>query len=181
MMGGEILTASQIAAHERSKAFRNHIATLAQKLKGNREAPVPKIAAPRKPERPAPRKPERPAPKKLERPTPKIWFEIVEEIDPSNGPRPSILKIQEVVGAHFSIPVQDLISHHRAYSVALPRQIAMYLCRELTLFSLARIAKKFGGRDHSTIHHGHEKISRLIASDAAFAGTVEEIRGRLTV
>ena len=160
-----MLTPTQRASHERSRAFRAHIDTLAQKLKAKPKAPVPKIAAPKKPERP----------------TPKYWFEIVEEIDPSNGARPSILRIQEVVGAYFNIPVQDLISHHRAYSVALPRQIAMYLCRELTLFSLAFIAKRFGGRDHSTIHHGHGKISRLVASDAAFAGTVEEIRGRLTV
>lgn len=173
MLDGASITPTQRKAYEHRRAFHAHIDTLAQKLKAKPKAPVPKIAAPKKPERSAP--------KKLERPTRKIWFEIVEEIDPSNGARPSILRIQEVVGAYFNIPVQDLISHHRAYSVALPRQIAMYLSRELTLFSLALIAKRFGGRDHSTIHHGHGKISRLVASDAAFAGTVEEIRGRLTI
>ena len=165
MLDGASITPTQRKAYEHRRAFHAHIDTLAQKLRGEPKAPVPKIVAPKKPERP----------------TPKYWFEIVEEIDPSNGPHPSILKIQEVVGAYFNIPVQDLISHHRTYSVALPRQIAMYLCRELTLFSLAFIAKRFGGRDHSTIHHGHGKISRLVASDATFAGTVEEIRGRLTI
>lgn len=63
----------------------------------------------------------------------------------------------------------------RTKSIAYPRQIAMYLSRELTDFSLPKIGEEFGGRDHTTVIHAHEKIANDIKSDPTFKQEVENL------
>jgi len=86
--------------------------------------------------------------------------------------------IQEIVDAvllRFNVRLSDLQSRRRAQSVALPRQICMYLARRLTNRSLEEIGAFFGGRDHTTVLHAERKIQRMIAHDPAFRGLVEAI------
>ncbi|HEY8464749.1 MAG TPA: chromosomal replication initiator protein DnaA [Bacillota bacterium] len=79
--------------------------------------------------------------------------------------RISIPLIQQTVADFFNIEVADLKAHRRTRSVTYPRQIAMYLVRELTDYSLPKIGEEFGGRDHTTVIHSYEKIQELIKSD----------------
>src|SRR5699024_7337848 len=70
--------------------------------------------------------------------------------------------IQREVCTYYHLRIEDLKGKKRTKNVALPRQIAMYLCRELTDASLPKIGEEFGGRDHTTVIHAHEKISRTL-------------------
>jgi hypothetical protein len=79
---------------------------------------------------------------------------------------PKIAKIQHVVGSFYNIPRTDLLSRRRAANVVFPRQIAMYLCKTLTLNSLPEIGRKFGGKDHTTILHAVRKITKLLADES---------------
>ena len=80
--------------------------------------------------------------------------------------------IQEECASYFKIRLEDFKSKKRTRSIAFPRQIAMYLARELTDASLPQIGDEFGGRDHTTVLHAHEKISRLLDEDTSLAETV---------
>ncbi len=91
----------------------------------------------------------------------------------------SIGQIQEAVVAYFSLKLSDMRSKSRAHRVSLPRQIAMYLCRELTEASLPEIGKHFGGRDHSTIIYAHKRIAAAVQRDPAVRKATEEIRRML--
>lgn len=71
-------------------------------------------------------------------------------------------RIKEKVSAVFGIKMEDFNNKKRTKAIAYPRQIAMYLCRELTDLSLPKIGKEFGGRDHTTVMHAHDKISKDI-------------------
>ena len=68
--------------------------------------------------------------------------------------------IQDVIAAYFNLRVEDLKSQRRTRNIAYPRQIAMYLSRKLTDMSLPKIGEEFGGRDHTTVIHAHDKISK---------------------
>lgn len=87
--------------------------------------------------------------------------------------------IQEKVAEVYSLKVDDLKAKKRTRSVAYPRQIAMYLCRELTDMSLPKIGEIFGGRDHTTVIHAHEKISEEIKKNNELSLTVERIKKNL--
>lgn len=81
----------------------------------------------------------------------------------SNKPRKiTVNTIKEEVAKYYSLKIEDLTSKKRARSISYPRQIAMYICRELTDLSLPKIGDEFGGRDHSTVIHAYEKISKEI-------------------
>jgi len=84
-----------------------------------------------------------------------------------------------VVSRKFKVSVDDMIGGKRNQELALPRQIAMYLSRELTSASLPCIGRAFGGRDHSTVLHSIHKIKKLIVSDQRMADTVAEIGAEL--
>ncbi|MBF0704975.1 MULTISPECIES: chromosomal replication initiator protein DnaA [Bacillaceae] len=102
--------------------------------------------------------------------------EALKNIIPSSKPRViTIHDIQNVIGDHFSVKLEDFAAKKRTKSVAFPRQIAMYLSRELTDFSLPKIGEEFGGRDHTTVIHAHEKISKLVDSDQAFQKKLQDI------
>lgn len=87
-------------------------------------------------------------------------------ISSSKSGRVSIPIIQQTVAEFFNIEVDDLKAHRRTKNVTYPRQIAMYLVRELTDYSLPKIGEEFGGRDHTTVIHSYEKIQELIKNDA---------------
>ncbi|MFC4077227.1 chromosomal replication initiator protein DnaA [Salinithrix halophila] len=87
--------------------------------------------------------------------------------------------IQQAVSSYYHMRVEDLKGKKRTKTVALPRQIAMYLSRELTDCSLPKIGEEFGGRDHTTVIHAHEKISRTLSMDTSMRKAVEDIQKRL--
>ena len=108
--------------------------------------------------------------------------EALKSIIPSSKPRIiTIHDIQKVVGEHYSLKLEDFKAKKRTKSVAFPRQIAMYLSRELTDFSLPKIGDEFGGRDHTTVIHAHEKISKLLQTDSQLQRQVKEIQEQLKV
>ena len=71
--------------------------------------------------------------------------------------------------------MENFDSKKRTRSIAFPRQIAMYLCRELTDLSLPKIGEEFGGRDHTTVIHAHEKIAAEIEEDESFKRQIEKL------
>ncbi|MNW60263.1 Chromosomal replication initiator protein DnaA [compost metagenome] len=92
--------------------------------------------------------------------------EALKDIIPSSRPKMiTIQDIQQKVGEYYSLKLEDFKARKRTKAVAFPRQIAMYLSRELTDFSLPKIGEAFGGRDHTTVIHAHEKISQAIKND----------------
>ncbi|MBS4175190.1 chromosomal replication initiator protein DnaA [Bacillus sp. FJAT-49736] len=106
--------------------------------------------------------------------------EALKDIIPSSKPKViTILDIQKKVGEQYNVKLEDFKAKKRTQSVAFPRQIAMFLARELTDFSLPKIGEEFGGRDHTTVIHAHEKISKMIQSDAQLQKKIEEIRSIL--
>ncbi|KUP09364.1 chromosomal replication initiation protein [Bacillus coahuilensis m2-6] len=106
--------------------------------------------------------------------------EALKDIIPSSKPRViSISDIQRAVGEHYNVKLEDFKAKKRTKSIAFPRQIAMYLSRELTDSSLPKIGEEFGGRDHTTVIHAHEKISKLLQSDSLLQSQVKEIQSTL--
>lgn len=88
----------------------------------------------------------------------------------------TIEEIQRKVSEHFSIRLSDMIGPKRTRTIARPRQIAMYLSKQLTTRSLPDIGRRFGGRDHTTIMHGVRVIEEMRASDHQLAEDVELLR-----
>ena len=87
----------------------------------------------------------------------------------------TIQDIQKVVGAYYGIRIEDFAAKKRTKSIAYPRQIAMYLSRELTDFSLPKIGEEFGGRDHTTVIHAHDKIKKEIENDPTLKHEIESL------
>lgn len=87
--------------------------------------------------------------------------------------------IQEIVSSYFKIKMEDLLAKKRTRNLAFPRQIAMYLSRELTDTSLPRIGELFGGRDHTTVIHAHDKIARERNEDNKLNNTIKELIKRI--
>ncbi|PYZ91801.1 chromosomal replication initiator protein DnaA [Salipaludibacillus keqinensis] len=104
----------------------------------------------------------------------------LKDIIPNSKPKKiNIQDVQKCVAAAFQVKVEDLKAKKRTKTVAYPRQIAMYLSRELTDNSLPKIGTEFGGRDHTTVIHAHEKISRLFATDQELQQQIQEIKDQL--
>lgn len=87
-------------------------------------------------------------------------------------PCPSIEEIKERIARHYAIRVSDLESDRRSRDVARPRQVAMYLARQLTPQSLPMIGRRFGNRDHTTVIHAIRTIKRLRCEDDQIATDV---------
>lgn len=87
----------------------------------------------------------------------------------------TIQDIQKVVGQYYNVRLEDFAAKKRTKSIAYPRQIAMYLSRELTDFSLPKIGEEFGGRDHTTVIHAHMKIQTDMSEDPIFKQEVENL------
>ncbi|NGQ96552.1 chromosomal replication initiator protein DnaA [Brevibacillus sp. SYP-B805] len=106
--------------------------------------------------------------------------EALKDIIPSSKPRViTIVDIQRAVGEAFNLKLEDFKAKKRTKSVAFPRQIAMYLSRELTDASLPKIGDEFGGRDHTTVIHAHEKISRALATDPQVQAIIQSLMEKL--
>ncbi len=105
--------------------------------------------------------------------------EVLHDLLRANDRRVTIEEIQKSVAAHFNIRTSDMHSARRARSVARPRQVAMYLSKQLTTRSLPEIGRKFGGRDHTTVMHAVRKVEELRESDNSFAEDVELLRRML--
>jgi chromosomal replication initiator protein len=91
----------------------------------------------------------------------------------------SIKRIQDLVAERFSLSLEELCGDKRSQNIVYPRQVAMYLSRELTDSSLPKIGKEFGGRDHTTVIHATSKIARLIREDRSVYNLVQELTARV--
>jgi chromosomal replication initiator protein len=106
--------------------------------------------------------------------------EVLKDVFPGGSARAiTIEHVQAAVCEWFGVSQADLRGDKRPQSIAYPRHIAMYLCRELTDQSLPKIGAKFGGRDHSTVMHGVRRIGDLIREDRDVFNVVQELTARI--
>jgi len=106
--------------------------------------------------------------------------ELLQDLLRANDRRVTIDEIQRRVAEHFNIKLAEMTSSRRARMVARPRQVAMYLAKQLTQRSLPEIGKRFGGRDHTTVMHAVRKIEELTRIDQALAEDVEMLHRMLS-
>ncbi len=102
--------------------------------------------------------------------------DVLSDVIPPPGYRPSIERIQEAVAAHYGITVARLTSSSREQKIALPRQVAMFLCRELAKETLQTIAEKFNKKDHTTVISAIERVNELSLTDLEVRQAVETLR-----
>jgi chromosomal replication initiator protein len=107
--------------------------------------------------------------------------QVLKDVFPQGdaAPEVTIPKIQEAVSERFGVTLEELVSPRRSQQVAYPRQVAMYLSRELTDSSLPKIGREFGGRDHTTVIHATTKITRMIREDRSVYNLVQELTARI--
>ncbi|MCF8719152.1 chromosomal replication initiator protein DnaA [Nitrospina gracilis] len=101
--------------------------------------------------------------------------EVLKDFTVDKNKHFSIANIQKVAAQYFNIKVSDLKSKKRSRDISIPRQIAMYICREYTQASLPEIGKQFGGKDHTTVIFSHRKISGLIKENNELTGSIQQI------
>ena len=109
-----------------------------------------------------------------------VAAEALRDMIPVKDPRritPDL--IMAIVAEYFSVSVDDLKSKRRNREITVPRQVAMYLIRELNGASLPRIGLEFGGRDHTTVIHACDKVAEDIQRDASMRSTVEALKKRI--
>ncbi|MEY8561042.1 chromosomal replication initiator protein DnaA [Jeotgalicoccus halotolerans] len=112
--------------------------------------------------------------------TPEVVSEALKDlVVTTKSKRMTIHDIQVAVSEYYGIHIDELASKKRTKSIAFPRHVAMYLSRELTDNSLPKIGEVFGGRDHTTVIHAHEKISKLVSEDELFRDELKEIEKKL--
>ena len=102
--------------------------------------------------------------------------EVLHDLLKAHDRRISIEEIQKKVAEHYGLRLTDMSSARRARQVARPRQVAMYLAKQLTSRSLPEIGKKFGNRDHTTVMHAVSRVNELMERDGHFAEDVELLR-----
>jgi chromosomal replication initiator protein len=106
--------------------------------------------------------------------------EALKDIIPSNRPKViTIHDIQQKVGEFYGMKLEDFKARKRTKAVAYPRQVAMYLARELTDFSLPKIGENFGGRDHTTVIHAHDKISEALKIDQELQKVIHNLSDKI--
>lgn len=106
--------------------------------------------------------------------------DALKDILPANRPKLiSITMIQQVVAEFYSLKLEDFKAKKRTRSVAFPRQIAMYLAREITDNSLPKIGEEFGGRDHTTVIHAYDKIVNDLKNDPKLTTILDELRSKI--
>lgn len=120
----------------------------------------------------------KPAPQPEPKPLPKPIN--IESLPAPLQTRHRVLAIQETVCARFGIQWSDLISPCRKPVYAKPRQIAMYLAREITKMSFPQIGHRFGGKDHTSVIHAHRQVAKRIETDPAIAADVQALREELS-
>ena len=97
------------------------------------------------------------------------------------GDNNDITRIQRIVAEYFQISVEDIKSKKRAANITFPRQIAMYLCRNVTDESFPKIGMEFGGKDHSTVMHSVEKIEKEMKNNKELEKIIEKLKGDIGV
>ena len=108
--------------------------------------------------------------------TTELVSEALKDVFPENKTKEINMEIiREVVANHFKLNIEDINSSKRTKTLAVPRQMAMYLCRELTDVSLPQIGEFFGGRDHTTVLHAYNKISQNRLTDIQLDRTLQEL------
>jgi chromosomal replication initiator protein len=107
--------------------------------------------------------------------------EVLKDVLRAHDRRVTIEEIQKRVAEHYNIRLTDMSSARRARNVARPRQVAMYLAKQLTARSLPEIGRRFGNRDHTTVMHAVSRIAELMQKDSGFAEDVELLRRMLEV
>jgi len=106
--------------------------------------------------------------------------EVLRELLPVSQPRLiTIPAIQRLVAQFFDIRIEEMRAKRRTKSVAFPRQVAMYLSRELTDASLPHIGEQFGGRDHTTVMHACDRVREVLQRDSQLAATVKHLVDQL--
>jgi len=106
--------------------------------------------------------------------------DVLKDVFPQGGAaQVSIRSIQTAVCDRFGLSLEELCSEKRSQNIVYPRQVAMYLSRELTDSSLPKIGKEFGGRDHTTVIHATSKIANLIREDSSVYSLVQELTARI--
>ncbi|CAM4198776.1 chromosomal replication initiator protein DnaA [Saccharibacillus endophyticus] len=106
--------------------------------------------------------------------------EALKDIIPSSRPRIiTIQDIQQRVGEYYNLKMEDFKARKRTKAIAFPRQVAMYLSRELTDYSLPKIGEAFGGRDHTTVIHAHEKITHSLKVDQELSKVVHSLTEKI--
>ncbi len=106
--------------------------------------------------------------------------DVLKDVFPQGeGTQITIERIQELVCDRFSVTIDELTGDRRSQNIVYPRQVAMYLSRELTDASLPKIGKEFGGRDHTTVIHATSKIARLIREDRSVYNLIQELTARV--
>ena len=107
--------------------------------------------------------------------------EVLHDLLRANDRRVTIDEIQKRVAEHYNIRLADMHSARRSRAVARPRQVAMYLAKQLTPRSLPEIGRKFGGRDHTTVMHAVRRIEELLQTDRALAEDLDLLRRMLEI
>tara|TARA_B100001123_G_scaffold437313_1_gene569235 strand:- start:45 stop:1415 length:1371 start_codon:yes stop_codon:yes gene_type:complete len=102
-----------------------------------------------------------------------IAEDLLQDLLRASDRRTTIDQIQKKVAEHFNVKISDMHSARRSRTVARPRQIAMFLSKNLTTRSLPEIGRKFGGRDHTTVIHAIKKIQELIKNDSNLSEDIE--------
>lgn len=106
-----------------------------------------------------------------------LTSEALKDIISSSRPKQvTVDLIKDVVSQYYNIRTEEFNSKRRTRSISFPRQIAMYLSRELTDLSLPKIGEEFGGRDHTTVIHAYEKITKDKDKDLDLSNKIEQIR-----
>ena len=104
---------------------------------------------------------------------------ILKDIIVNGGNSPTPEKIKTVVSRYFNIKVTDMESGKRTAQIAYPRQIAMYLCRTMTDYSLPKIGNLFGGRHYTTVMHACDKIQNEISSNQEMKEIIEKLKEQI--
>ncbi len=112
--------------------------------------------------------------------TPELAAQVLKEVHTLSQPKQITTEIiQEVVAEHFNIRIDDFKAKKRTRSVAFPRQIAMYLTRELTDLSLPQIGQYFGGRDHTTVLHACDKITNELINNPSLQEIIRNLMDKI--
>ena len=102
-----------------------------------------------------------------------IAEDLLQDLLRAGDRRTTIDRIQKKVAEHFNVKISDMHSSRRSRTIARPRQIAMFLSKNLTTRSLPEIGRKFGGRDHSTVIHAIKKVQELVKNDSSLSEDIE--------
>jgi chromosomal replication initiator protein len=112
--------------------------------------------------------------------TVELASDVLKDVFPQGeAPEVSIERIQTTVSERFGLSMDELCGDRRSQNIVYPRQVAMYLSRELTDASLPKIGREFGGRDHTTVIHATSKIARMIREDRSVYNLVQELTARI--